>query len=512
MRVFAVVGLVALACLSCQPASSATIGQFASKEGRVVVTLTGEIVDGDAVRLASAIKTANDAGRMVSGVRLSSPGGMLVEGAKLAELIQYAKVATVVVNGTMCASACFIAFAAGSERFASYSAQIGVHGASVAGVDNANAKSATIAMAKLVKDLGVSPAIIGQMVVTPPDQMVWLTPVDLQGMGVKMTGKPAQTPRATVAQVPVASELSTPAPAPMVTPTPVTAAPVTASAQPPEDPRIAEIKAMHWADADGLKLAGSHSSILGLTGFRAVTGEEASRLREIVDVRPQKPIEAEAVDPSLQNEIVYEWMPVGYVTEADWGDINPSSMLASIQQATEQSNVVRAQRGAATLNDVRWRQIPTLNRNTHTISWSLQSSASDGTQTVNSIVMKLGRYGIERVMVIGDASGPDLAKTFQLAQDTHYFDDGARFTDYQPSTDKSAEYGVAGLVAGALGVKVAAKAVAGGALLLGIKKFAALLLLPFLWAGRKVSGLFRRSPPIPHHVEPQQARLEPPLQ
>jgi hypothetical protein len=38
----------------------------------------------------------------------------------------------------------------------------------------------------------VPPAIIGRMVVTPPGDMVWLGPADLQAMGTTMIGKPSQ--------------------------------------------------------------------------------------------------------------------------------------------------------------------------------------------------------------------------------------------------------------------------------------------------------------------------------
>ena len=47
-------------------------------------------------------------------------------------------------------------------------------------------------MAKIVKELGVLADIIGRMVVTPPDQIVWLTPNNLRAMGTVLTGKPAQ--------------------------------------------------------------------------------------------------------------------------------------------------------------------------------------------------------------------------------------------------------------------------------------------------------------------------------
>ncbi|NUJ78915.1 hypothetical protein HUN39_02490 [Methylocystis sp. FS] len=49
---------------------------------------------------------------------------------KLADTIRTAKIATVVQNGASCASACFVAFAAGAEKYVSYQASVGVHGAS----------------------------------------------------------------------------------------------------------------------------------------------------------------------------------------------------------------------------------------------------------------------------------------------------------------------------------------------------------------------------------------------
>lgn len=104
-----------------------------------------------------------------------------------------AKIATVVANGSRCASACFVAFSAGAEKFVSYQGAVGVHGASEKnGQETPNSNAATVAMAKIVKDLGVPPAIIGRMVVTPPSDVVWLTPDELQAMGAKMTGKPSQ--------------------------------------------------------------------------------------------------------------------------------------------------------------------------------------------------------------------------------------------------------------------------------------------------------------------------------
>ena len=173
---------------------AATLSSYTSKEGKQIILLNGEIAPGDLDQLQSLIKEANSAGRLVSGIRLNSPGGALLEAVKLADVIRYGKIATVVPNGQTCASACFVIFAAGGEKYASYSASVGVHGAS----DKSGKESGdgTIAMAKIVKDLGVPPGIIGKMVVTAPDQMVWLGPNDLRAIGATMTGKPSQVPPA----------------------------------------------------------------------------------------------------------------------------------------------------------------------------------------------------------------------------------------------------------------------------------------------------------------------------
>ena len=105
--------------------------------------------------------------------------------------------ATNVGQGATCASACFLIFAAGETKFANYTAQIGVHGASdQTGRETAQSGAATVSMARVAKELGVPAAIIGRMVVTPPNEMVWLSPADLQSMGTTMAGKPSQIPTA----------------------------------------------------------------------------------------------------------------------------------------------------------------------------------------------------------------------------------------------------------------------------------------------------------------------------
>jgi len=73
---------------------------------------------------------------------------------KLADAIRFGKVSTNVGKKAVCASACFLVFAAGSTKFASYGAQIGVHGASdIGGNETVQSNAATVSMAKVAKEL-----------------------------------------------------------------------------------------------------------------------------------------------------------------------------------------------------------------------------------------------------------------------------------------------------------------------------------------------------------------------
>jgi len=191
-------------------ADSAEIKVGVGKSGQATIWITGEIVPGDADKFSQSVRQANDSGKFVANVRLDSPGGNLLEGVKIADAIRFGKISTNVGKTAICASACFLMFAAGSTKNVSYGAQVGVHGASGEnGEETATSGAATVSMAKIAKELGVPSAIIGRMVVTSPQDMVWLSPQELQSMGVTMMGRPSQ------AAPPVANLQQTPPNAPV---------------------------------------------------------------------------------------------------------------------------------------------------------------------------------------------------------------------------------------------------------------------------------------------------------
>jgi hypothetical protein len=171
------------------PSDAATVSSYINKEGKGVITLDGDLVEGDSKKVGDEIGKHNKAGRWVIAIRLNSLGGLMSEGIIIGEGVKEAHISTVVPNGSVCASACFIIFAGGTEKYASGKSSIGVHGAADKnGAETVDTAAATVVMARVLKELGAPPSIIGKMVVTPPSEMLWLKLEDMQSMGVNVTG------------------------------------------------------------------------------------------------------------------------------------------------------------------------------------------------------------------------------------------------------------------------------------------------------------------------------------
>jgi hypothetical protein len=181
----AVSGLVnAGLALSVSIAPAAEIKSFNLEDDRVEISISGDIMPGDADLLQARIKAANDAGKQVTSLRLNSAGGNLLEAVRLADAVRFARMSTNVGQSATCASACFLIFAAGETKYANNSARIGVHGASEKGVGS---RAATTSMADVAKELDVPWSIIRRMINTPPGEVEWLSLADLRLMGTTVS-------------------------------------------------------------------------------------------------------------------------------------------------------------------------------------------------------------------------------------------------------------------------------------------------------------------------------------
>jgi uncharacterized membrane-anchored protein len=258
------------------------------------------------------------------------------------------------------------------------------------------------------------------------------------------------------------------------------------------DATVREITAMHW-QAGPIEAPDSHSKITPRLGFMSVTGVEARRVRELGDAVIQPGLEADTLDFRNGDEIMYQYFNEGFISNGDWADIDADAMLAQIQERDVEGNKLRRQRGIPELHTTGWIERPSLNRDTNTVSWIIRADIGDGTKVINAIALKLGRNGVEKITWITDPNSPGASLDgFHAAIDSHEFNSGYRYLDHV-ATDHAAAYGVAGLVAGVLGVKLAKVAGVGALAVLG-KKLGFLIVLPFVAAGSFFRRLFRRKP------------------
>jgi hypothetical protein len=159
-----------------------TVQLTAAPGGSRALLLQGRIDTGDAARLGKALRQGG-----FSAVLLNSPGGSVAEARTMAVAVHALRVPVVVPARAVCASACFLLFAAARDRVAEPGAMIGVHSASVAGGNETmDSLGVTTLMARLAAQYGVPDTITGRMVTTQPGQMAWLTRQDLQAMGVRI--------------------------------------------------------------------------------------------------------------------------------------------------------------------------------------------------------------------------------------------------------------------------------------------------------------------------------------
>ncbi len=224
--------------------------------------LQGEIVQGDTDRIVPMLLRLYGQGKIPRLV-LDSPGGNIMDADKLALLIRKAGIPVTVMAGRMCASACFLLFAASLERSASPLALIGVHSASLYGDENLLTLDLTTIMAREAAEFGVPADVIGRMVTTKPSDMAWLTMAELKEMGVRLLDAPAVAPPPErVPQVDQADD-----PPPLAT-SPATPPPVISTTTP--EPAAGVSGGLAYRPAD-FAVAGSPDEGRGEAAFAPIT-------------------------------------------------------------------------------------------------------------------------------------------------------------------------------------------------------------------------------------------------
>ena len=183
----------------------------------------------------------------------------------------------------------------------------------------------------------------------------------------------------------------------------------------------------------------------------------------------------------------------GYVKDEDAKTWNADELLQSLKDGTEEQNKVRAEKGVEPLKIVGWVEKPQYLADSHQLYWSIkavhENDAPDAEATINYNTYALGRDGYFEVdlMTSDKTIATDKAAARQAVSAIDY-KQGKAYADYQPGSDRVAEYGLAALVAGIAAKKLGLLAVAG----LFLAKFAKIIIAGVAVAGGGLFKLFRR--------------------
>lgn len=276
-------------------------------------------------------------------------------------------------------------------------------------------------------------------------------------------------------------------------------------AQPPADPAAAEAPAGEGdgvqAFIDSLKfqdgqitLSAARASLTLPSGLRFLDGADAERVLTDLWGNPPGsnaigmlvPADISLADGERSWAIVLQYEEEGYVSDEDAQEIDYTELLQEMQASAAESNEARKAQGYGSVEIVGWAEPPRYDASSHKLHWAKELAfEGQGEHTLNYDVRVLGRHGVlvmQAVAGIGQLAQIKPGMTQALA--AVEFGEGARYADFNPATDKAAEYGLAALVAGGVAAKTGLWAKLLALLVAGKKLVIAAVVLLFAGIGK----------------------------
>jgi uncharacterized membrane-anchored protein len=151
--------------------------------------------------------------------------------------------------------------------------------------------------------------------------------------------------------------------------------------------------------------------------------------------------------------VVMSYVDSGYIRDDDAKDWNADELLANLKSGTEEANKDRKARGIPEMEVLGWVEAPRYDAAAHRLVWSAatkdKSEAGASPRGVNYNTYALGRQGYVSLNLVTDYAS--IAKEKPIAQrllGALEFNTGRRYADFDSSTDRVAEYGLAALIGG----------------------------------------------------------------
>jgi uncharacterized membrane-anchored protein len=191
--------------------------------------------------------------------------------------------------------------------------------------------------------------------------------------------------------------------------------------------------------------------------------------------------------------VATRYIKEGYIKDEDAKHWDADELLQNIKEGTAEANKDRAARGFPELEVLGWVEKPAYDPATHRLVWSLLVKHKDEPDTaeksINYNTYALGRDGYFSLNLLTTSSRVDTDKSAAHALLAALsYNPGKGYDDFNPATDRIAEYGIAALVGGVVAKKLGLFALIG----VFVAKFAKLIGVAALGLGGATWNFFRR--------------------
>lgn len=173
--------------------------------------------------------------------------------------------------------------------------------------------------------------------------------------------------------------------------------------------------------------------------------------------------------------VTVEYHEDGYVSDEDADEIDYDDLLEEMKADTKLESEEWVKQGYSTISLIGWAAPPFYDSEAKKLHWAKELKfGGEDINTLNYNIRILGRKG---VLILNFIAGMDqkelIESNLDAVLDIADFDQGSRYSDFNPELDQVAAYGLGALVAG----KVIAKTGFLAAALIFLKKFGIIIVL-----------------------------------
>jgi uncharacterized membrane-anchored protein len=148
-----------------------------------------------------------------------------------------------------------------------------------------------------------------------------------------------------------------------------------------------------------------------------------------------------------------EFIPSGYIKDDDAKNWDLDALLQNAKNSTQKENEERRKQGIPELEVLGWVEKPHYEGANHRLVWSISArnkgSTATGSNIINYRMLMLGRQGYIAMVMVTDLNSIEAQKPIaNLLLSGLSFDAGKRYVDFNATTDRVAEYGLAALIGG----------------------------------------------------------------